>query len=178
VKAGILAATGTCVALADADFSMPPEEFDRFGIARLGANEIAIGSREAPGARRYAEPAYRHIMGRAFNRLVQLLLLPGIQDTQCGFKCLRRAAAVDLCRQQTIAGWGFDVELLYIARRHGYAIREVPIAWHYVRGSRINPVRDTVTMVRDVLAIRRNSRRGRYDGDPRAVGAARVRVPR
>lgn len=163
VRAGVLAATGDYIALADADFSMPVEEFDRFKPDVLGTYDVAIGSREAPGAHRYDEPLHRHLMGRVFNALVQLLLLPGIQDTQCGFKCLRREVAHELCQQQTISGWGFDVELLYMARKRGYSIREVPISWHYMPGSRINPLRDTLTMLRDILTIRANGQRGLYD---------------
>ncbi|HEX8035722.1 MAG TPA: dolichyl-phosphate beta-glucosyltransferase [Ktedonobacterales bacterium] len=170
VRAGVLAATGDYIALADADFSMPVAEFDRFKPSALGAYDLAIGSREAPGARRYDEPLHRHLMGRAFNALVQLLLLSGIQDTQCGFKCLRREVAHELCRRQTISGWGFDVELLYMARKRGYRIREVPISWHYMPGSRINPLRDTLTMLRDILTIRANGARGHYDA-PVAMSA-------
>ncbi|MGZ3664267.1 MAG: dolichyl-phosphate beta-glucosyltransferase [Ktedonobacterales bacterium] len=175
VRAGVLAATGDYIALADADFSMPVEEFDRFKPGALGAYDVAIGSREAPGARRYDEPLHRHLMGRAFNTLVRLLLLSGIQDTQCGFKCLRREVAHELCQRQTISGWGFDVELLYMARKRGYRIREVPISWHYMSGSRINPLRDTVTMLRDILTIRANGARGRYDTS--AAMSAPVAIP-
>ena len=163
VRAGVLAATGCRVAFADADFSMPPEQFDRFWPGALAGIDVVIGSREAAGARRFGEPAYRHLMGRVFNALVRMLLLPGIQDSQCGFKCIRREVAADLCQHQTIAGWGFDVELLYIARLRGYSIREVPISWYYERGSRIRPVRDTLTMVRDVLCIYRHGRDHRYN---------------
>lgn len=163
VRAGVLAARGELLALADADFSMPVEYFDRLIAALEGGCDLAIGSREAPGAVRYREPEYRHAMGRGFNALVRLLLLPGIQDTQCGFKCLRREVALDLCAAQTVAGWGFDVELLYIARRRGYTIREIGIPWHYMEGSRVNPLRDTLTMVRDVLRVWANARRGRYE---------------
>jgi glycosyltransferase involved in cell wall biosynthesis len=162
VRAGVLAARGDDVALADADLAMPVEQFDRFTPALLGDHEVAIGSREAPGAVRYDEPAYRHLMGRVFNSLVRWLLLPGLQDTQCGFKRLRREVAVELCQAQTITGFAFDVELLSIARRRGYAIREVPVSWYFVPGSRVSPVRDTVAMVRDVLRIRANLRRGHY----------------
>jgi glycosyltransferase involved in cell wall biosynthesis len=163
VREGLLAAQGEWVAIADADLSMPVEEFDRFTEGAAGPCDIFIGSREAPGARRFGEPAYRHAMGRGFNALVRLLLLPGIQDTQCGFKRLRRAVALDLCRRQTIAGWGFDVELLYIARRRGYTMREVGIDWYYMPDSRVSPLRDTLTMLRDVLQIGWNARRGAYD---------------
>lgn len=162
LSTGMLAATGDYIALADADLSMPIEEFDRFSVEALGPFDVAIGSREAPGARRYGEPWYRHLMGRVFNRLVQVLVLPGIQDTQCGFKCLRREVAVELCQCQTVLGWGFDVELLYVARQHGYRVLEVPINWYYKADSRIRLARDTISMVRDVLSIRTNSRQGRY----------------
>lgn len=176
VRSGVLAATGDYIALADADFSMPAEEFDHFRVDALGAYDVAIGSREAPGARRYDEPFHRHLMGRVFNGLVQFLLLPGIQDTQCGFKCLRREVAHELCQQQTISGWGFDVELLYLARKRGYRIREVPISWHYMPGSRINPLRDTITMLRDILTIRANGKRGVYDTPAPAPTPATVRA--
>jgi glycosyltransferase involved in cell wall biosynthesis len=172
VRGGILAARGDYVALADADFSMPVSQFDRFTQEVLGPYDIAIGSREAPSARRYGEPEYRHLMGRVFNRVVQLLLLPGIEDTQCGFKVLRRPVAVEVARRQTVEGWGFDVELLTIARRLGYAIREVGIDWHYIPDSRISPLRDTLTMLGDVLRIWRNSRRGRYGPTVQAAGKA------
>jgi dolichyl-phosphate beta-glucosyltransferase len=162
LSAGMLAAAGDYIAIADADLSMPVAEFDRFSVDALGPYDIAIGSREAPGARRFGEPWYRHLMGRVFNRVVQLLVLPGIQDTQCGFKCLRREVAVELCQCQTVAGWGFDVELLYAARQRGYRIVEVPINWYYKADSRVRLARDTISMVRDVLSIRANSRQGRY----------------
>jgi len=162
LRAGVRAARGRYVALADADFSMPVEELERFSDGALGEYDVAIASRAAEGALREGEPALRTIMSRTFNRLVRLLLLPGIQDTQCGFKFLRREVAVELCADQTIDGWGFDVELLYLARTRGYAIREVGITWRYVAGSRISPARDTLRMLRDLLAIRLNGWAGRY----------------
>jgi len=162
LSAGMLAAQGNYILLADADLSMPAEEFDRFAVDALGPYDVAIGSREAPGAKRFGEPWYRHLMGRVFNRLVQLLVLPGIQDTQCGFKCLRREVAVELCQCRTIDGWGFDVELLYAARQRGFSIVEVPINWYFKADSRVRLARDTISMVRDVLRIRANSRQGRY----------------
>lgn len=168
VRAGVLAATGDYVAFADADFAMPAAELGRFGPAIGTGCDIAIGSREVPGAQRFGEPAHRHLMGRVFNQLVQMLLLPGIEDTQCGFKVFRRDVGVDLCQHQTIEGWGFDVELLVIARLRGYRICEVPIPWHFIPGSRIHPVRDTANMVRDVLRVRANARRGVY-GKPATV---------
>jgi glycosyltransferase involved in cell wall biosynthesis len=173
VRLGVAQAVGKQIALADADFSMPLTEFRRFMPDALGDYDIAIASREAPGARRYGEPEYRHIMGRVFNRLVQWLLLSGIEDTQCGFKFLRRAVAQDIIGQLTIDGWGFDVELLYIARRHGYQIREIGVPWRYGSDSRVSPLRDTLTMIRDIGTIWLHSRKGRYDPLP-AAGNARI----
>jgi len=166
LRLGVAQAQGEQIALADADFSMPITEFRRFMPDALGDYDIAIASREAPGARRYDEPEYRHIMGRVFNRLVQWLLLPGIEDTQCGFKFLRRAVAQDTIQQLTIEGWGFDVELLYIARRHGYQIREIGVPWRYGSDSRVSPLRDTLTMIRDIVTVWLNSRKGRYAPAP------------
>ncbi|HEY7092466.1 MAG TPA: dolichyl-phosphate beta-glucosyltransferase, partial [Ktedonobacterales bacterium] len=168
VRLGVSQAVGEQIALADADFSMPITEFRRFMPDALGDYDIAIASREAPGAHRYGEPEYRHIMGRVFNRLVQWLLLPGIEDTQCGFKFLRRAVAQDIIQQLTIDGWGFDVELLYIARRHGYQIREIGVPWRYGSDSRVSPLRDTLTMIRDIGIVWVNSRKGRYNPLPTA----------
>ena len=164
IRAGVLAARGDYIALADADFSMPAEEFDRFGVAAAGEYDVAIASRTAPGAVRTGEPPNRRIMGAVFSLVVRALLVPGIRDTQCGFKCLRREAALDFCAHQTIEGWCFDVELLHIARLRGYRVREVPIAWHFVPGSRVHPLRDAASVLRDLLVIRLRSWRGRYGG--------------
>ena len=164
IHAGVLAARGAYIALADADFSMPAEEFDRFGIASAGAYDVAIASRTAPGATRTGEPPNRRVIGAVFSLVVRALLVPGIHDTQCGFKCLRREVALDFCAHQTIEGWCFDVELLHIARLRGYRVSEVPIAWHFVPGSRVHPLRDAASVLRDLLIIRLRSWRGRYGG--------------
>jgi dolichyl-phosphate beta-glucosyltransferase len=128
--------------------------------------DIAIASREAPGSVRYNEPQYRHITGRVFNTLIRLLVLPGLQDTQCGFKCIRTRVAQDILPYQTLTGWAFDVELLYIARCHGYRIIEIPIHWYFNADSKISVLRDSLRMFLDLLRIRRNARRGLYDRKP------------
>ena len=162
VRAGALVAQGDWLFLADADFSMPVQELSLFSPNDFPAADLLIGSREAPGAHRIGEPPYRHLMGRAFNLLVQWSLVRGVRDTQCGFKRLRREVALDLFLHQSITGWGFDVEILYIAQLRGYSIREIPISWYYKAGSKIHPLRDTLAMARDLLSIRRNARTGAY----------------
>ncbi|HSH01515.1 MAG TPA: dolichyl-phosphate beta-glucosyltransferase [Anaerolineae bacterium] len=163
VRTGMLAAKGDYLFIADADFSMPVEEVSKFVPPELSGYDVAIGSREAPGAVRYDEPYHRHLMGRVFNFIVKVLAVPGFQDTQCGFKCFRREVAHDLFQAQTIDGWAFDVEILFIARLRGYKIVEVPIHWYYFANSRINPVRDSLNMLIEVLRIRQKGWQGVYE---------------
>jgi dolichyl-phosphate beta-glucosyltransferase len=101
-------------------------------------------------------------MGRVFNTLVKLLAVRGFEDTQCGFKAFRRAAARDIFAHQSLTGWGFDVEILYIAAKRGYRVIEVPIHWYYKSDSRVSPVSDTLHMVRDLLTVRWYDLQGRY----------------
>ncbi len=164
VKAGILAARGEYRFMCDADLSMPIEQVTRFLPPHQPPQvAVAYASREAAGAVRYAEPAFRHWGGRLINLLVRQLALPGIQDSQCGFKCFRADAAQAIFPRQTLSGIAFDVEVLYLARRLGYILAEVPIDWYYNADSRINLLGDTLTMLRDLLRIRRNARMGVYD---------------
>ncbi len=163
VHTGLLAGRGEYLFIADADLSMPIQEVLKFLPPQASAYDVAIGSREVAGAVRYDEPQYRHLMGRVFNWIVRLLAVPGFQDTQAGFKCFRREAARQILKKQTIDGWAFDVELLFIARRCGLKIIEIPIDWHYQPNSRISPLRDSIEMVREVLSIRLKGARGFYD---------------
>lgn len=169
VRTGMLAAQGEYLFMADADFSMPVAEIAKFLPPQLGDYDVAIGSREAAGAVRYNEPEYRHFMGRVFNFYVKVLAIPGYEDTQCGFKCFRRDVALDILPNQTIDGWAFDVELLFIALRRHYRVVEVPVQWYYGANSRISPVRDTINMIREVLRIRANGWNGLYDRQPDAT---------
>jgi dolichyl-phosphate beta-glucosyltransferase len=162
VQKGMLAAKGAYRFFADADLSMPPTEITRF-IPPAVDIPIAIASREAPGAVRYNEPFYRHITGRVFNSLIRLLVLPALHDTQCGFKMFRADAAEDLFQRQTLMGWSFDVELLYIASQRNYPILEIPIPWYFNPESKINVLRDSWRMFTDLLTIRRNGRLKRYE---------------
>ena len=111
---------------------------------------------------RIGEPAYRHLVGRVFNSLIRWIALPGLQDTQCGFKCFREAVALDLFKRQTIKGWSFDVEVLFIAQHRGYRIVELPIQWYFNPESKISVWRDSLKMGMDLLRIRWNSLRGAY----------------
>jgi glycosyltransferase involved in cell wall biosynthesis len=162
VRRGMLAARGAYRFICDADLSMPIDQLPRFLPPQLNEVDIAIGSREAPGAHRYGEPALRHFVGRIFNWLVRRLTIPEIQDTQCGFKCFRRAAAEDLFAVQRLEGWTFDVEVLYVALRRGYRTVEVPIPWTYNAGSRVHVARDSLRMFADLFRIRRAWHRGDY----------------
>jgi len=162
VRTGMLAARGQYRFICDADLSMPIEEIDKFLPPQLVRFDIAVASREAPGAVRYNEPFHRHLMGRVFNTIVRLLAVRGLQDTQCGFKMFSAAAAEALFPLQTMNGWGFDVEVLFAARQWGYQIVEVPIHWYYKANTRIHPIRDSIDMFTEVLKIRRNGLRGMY----------------
>ena len=163
VRQGMLAAQGEFRFISDADLSMPIEEVLRFIPPQLEDSPIAIASREAPGAVRYDEPEYRHLVGRIFNLLVRLLLLKGLNDTQCGFKCFRADAAQRIFPLVTITGWTFDVEALFIGRKLGYKIAEIPIHWYYKSNSRVNVLRDSIHMGLDLLKIRLNGFFGKYD---------------
>jgi len=117
---------------------------------------------------RYNEPAYRHIIGRVFNTMVRWMALPGLQDTQCGFKLFRADVAERVFPLQTLTGMSFDVEVLFIARRMGYCISEVPVNWYFNSDSRVRVVQDSMRMGSDLLQIRRNAREGLYDAPLRS----------
>jgi dolichyl-phosphate beta-glucosyltransferase len=167
VRHGMLMGQGEYLFICDADLAMPIDEIAAFLPPALprGVYDVAIASREVQGAERIDEPVYRHIMGRVFNLLVRVLAVPGIQDTQCGFKMFTRSSAALSFGLQQLDGWSFDVEVLYIARHHHLRLIEIPIRWYYQRDSRVRPIQDTINMVRELLRIRRNGSHGLYDGD-------------
>lgn len=162
VRRGMFESLGEYRFICDADLSMPIEQVNRF-LPPVCKCDIAIASREAQGAVRYGEPYYRHITGRVFNTFIRLLVIPDLHDTQCGFKCFRASVAEDIFRYQTLNGWSFDVEILYIARLRGYQIEEIPIPWYYNADSKVSVWRDSLRMFIDLLTIRRNAHRGLYD---------------
>lgn len=173
VRAGAMMARGDYVLLCDADLAVPIEEWDRLRVQLENGFDVVIGSREGLGARRLGEPWYRHVMGRVFNMIVRLLAVGGIQDTQCGFKALRRAVAQDLFRRVRIYGddaprvngaavTAYDVELLYLAVRRGYRVAELPVPWRYGEETKVSPLRDSWRNLRDVLKVRWFALRGSY----------------
>jgi glycosyltransferase involved in cell wall biosynthesis len=165
VRLGMLAARGEYRFMCDADLSMPIEEVRRFLPPALKDFDVALGSREVPGAVRYNEPPYRHLGGRLINLLIRMLILPQLQDTQCGFKCFRAQVAEDLFQYQTLDGWSFDIELLFVAYRRRYRVVEVPVDWYYRTESKVSAIRDALRMIRDIFRIHANARRGLYDAN-------------
>lgn len=174
VRTGVLAARGDFILFSDADGSTPIKELKRLFLWLTEHDyDIVIASREGLGAQRHSEPYYRHLMGRGFNLLVQLLALPGISDSQCGFKLLKTQAAKEVFSRMKIYGdesalinfaytGAFDVEVLYLARKFGYKIKEIPVSWTYNRTERVSPLRDSWRMFKDVIRIRLNDFQGAY----------------
>jgi glycosyltransferase involved in cell wall biosynthesis len=162
VKAGLLSARGWYRFMCDADLSMPISELKSFLPPLLDNYDVAIGTREGAAARRVGEPRSRHLVGRMFNLFVQRLVLPGIHDSQCGFKMFTEPAVRTIVPRAAVDGWAFDVEMLAIARANGLRIAEVPIEWHYRSESRLSVPRDGVRMLREILAIRSRALGGVY----------------
>jgi dolichyl-phosphate beta-glucosyltransferase len=162
VKAGMLAAQGDYRFICDTDLSMPIEEITKFLPPHSDGYDISIATREGKLARRVGEPEYRHIMGRINNLIIQLTAVRGFEDTQCGFKMFSREAAQDLFSVQQMTGIGFDVEILFIAQKRGYRVREVPIVWYFDGDSRMRLIGDSLNIVREILQIRKNWNHGLY----------------
>ena len=162
VKLGMLEAKGEYRFMCDADLSMPVDGILKFIPPALEGVDIAIASREAKGAVRYNEPAYRHLGGRGINFLIQILILPGLNDTQCGFKCFRADVAEKLFNLQTLPGWSFDIEVLYIARKFGYHTHEIPIHWYHDAETKVRALPDAIRMFQDIFRIHANAWRGVY----------------
>jgi dolichyl-phosphate beta-glucosyltransferase len=154
VKAGLLACVGERVLVSDADFSTPIEELEKLE-GYLGEAEIAIGSRAIRGADvRERQPFYRVLLGKAGNKVIRLLAVPGIADTQCGFKLLEGDVARSLARELTIDGWAYDVELLWLAKKRGLRIAEVGVVWVNSAASKVDPLRAAFAALRDLVLMR------------------------
>jgi dolichyl-phosphate beta-glucosyltransferase len=154
LAAGVAVSRGRLVLISDADFSAPIEELSKLERAIAGGADVAIGSRAKRGAREVDQPVHRRAMGKGFNLLVQALLLPGLWDTQCGFKLFRGDVARDLFGRLRTDGFAYDVEVLYEARRSGLTVREVPVRWINSATTRVQAVRHSREMLKDVLRIR------------------------
>lgn len=163
VKAGMLDAKGDYRFICDTDLSMPIEEIVKFLPPHTDGYDISIATREGEGARRIDEPEHRHFMGRINNLIIKVAAVRGFEDTQCGFKMFNRESAEDLFTVQRMNGIGFDVEILFIAKRRGYKIREVPITWYFDPDSKIRLVQDSLNMLREIWQIRQNWREGLYE---------------
>lgn len=175
VQSGMLEAQGEWRLFTDFDQSTPLKEIEKL-FAFKDLYPVIIGSREIKGAIRDKEPWYRHIMGKVFNLFVQLLAIPGIYDTQCGFKLFSAQEAHHLFSSLVIYGrqksrhdaftGAFDVEVLYLARKFGYDIKEVPILWHHHETDRVSPVKDSVRMLKDIVRVRLADIQRKYPDKP------------
>lgn len=171
VKTGVEKSEGEIILFTDFDQATPLHEVEKL-LPFFPDFDIVIGSRQLPGAKREKEPFHRHLMGLVFNIIVQIIAVRGIWDTQAGFKAFKGDLAKDLFTKLKVYGKGqkvqgalvtaFDVELLFIAKKHGHKIKEVPIIWHHVSTSRVSPIKDSLRMLRDVIKIRMNDFRGVY----------------
>ena len=154
VRRGLLLARGQYILFSDADLSTPIEEIEKLLAALEAGADVAIGSRRLPTSEVDPQPFHRQIMGWVFSTLVRTLAVPGVRDSQCGFKCYRQAVARRLAAEQRMPGFSFDVEHLYLARRFGWRIDEVGVKWKDAPGTKVKPVRDSWRMLRDLFRIR------------------------
>ncbi len=177
VRSGLLQALGAVVMFTDADLSAPIDEAEAlFAAIRQGA-DIAIGSRWLERNRQtIRQPLYRQFFGRCFNAVTRAVMGLPFADTQCGFKAFTRAAAQTVFRLQTIERWGFDPEILFIARKRGYRIAEVPVSWAHDERTRMSYLRDGMRMLEDIAIVRWNALVGRYGR--KAEDVARAGAPR
>jgi len=169
VRNGLLQAVGEIVMFTDADLSAPMNEANQlFAAIRAGA-DVAIGSRWLERARQTtAQPWYRRFFGRCFNLITRLVMHLPYADTQCGFKAFRYEAAHHIFPLQRIERWGFDPEILFIAQKLKYTVREVPVSWGHDERSRMSYLRDGMRMLQEMVVVRWNSLVGRYDSDAAA----------
>jgi glycosyltransferase involved in cell wall biosynthesis len=170
VRNGLLQASGEVVMFTDADLSAPMEEAELLMAAIADGADVAIGSRWMDKTRQTIhQPLYRRFFGRCFNWVTRMVMGLPFKDTQCGFKAFKRPAAQIIFRLQRIERWGFDPEILFIARKLGYSIREVPVTWGHDERSRMSYLKDGMKMLQEMAVIRANSVAGRYDEDIAAL---------
>lgn len=174
VSAGVLAARGEYIIFADMDMSTPIHYLGECLSALRAGQDVVVGSREIEGAARLGQPLSRRILAKGFSLLVRTLLLPDVHDSQCGFKGFRREVAHDLFKSLVVFGHegqrvkgpmvtAFDVELLLLAKKRGYSVKEIPVIWRHVNRSQVHPIRDSNRMFRELVQVYINNRRGKYD---------------
>jgi dolichyl-phosphate beta-glucosyltransferase len=162
VKRGMLSAKGDLILFSDADLSTPITELDKF-LPLIPQYDIIIGSRGLKESNIIDyQPLYRRMMGRMFSSIVKIFSLRGISDSQCGFKLFKSSAVKKIFTNQQIERWGFDVEILYLAKKWGYSIKEMPVTWVNSKGSKLNALKDPLTMFFDILKIRFYDLSGKY----------------
>ena len=170
VRRGMLLARGARRLMCDADLSTPIEELGRLQAKMDEGFDVVIASRALPGSNvEVRQPWYRENMGRLFNLCVRVLALPGLADTQCGFKLFSARAAEEAFQGARLDGFSFDVEALYVARRRGFRIAEVPVTWRNDEATRVNTVKGMVAFL-DLARIRLHAWRGDYDAGPASRG--------
>lgn len=173
VRNGMLQARGCVVLFSDADLSSPIEEAPKLLQALASSADVAIGSRWLRAkTQTQRQPFYRQLFGRVFNLLLRLSLGLKFKDTQCGFKAFKQPAVQAIFPLQKIERWGFDPEILFLARKFGFKVQEVPVAWGHSGGTRINPLIDGSRMFLEVLRIRWNDLTGKYRRTQRPVHAS------
>jgi len=166
VRNGMLHATGEILLFSDADLSSPIEEADKLFTAIREGSDIAIGSRWVQKElQTRKQPLYRRLGSRGFNLFLRAILRLNFKDTQCGFKAFTQRAAITVFSLQQIERWGFDAELLYLARKYHFNVAEVPVAWAHRDGTRMHPFRDGINMVWDLLRVRWNAISGKYKSE-------------
>ena len=174
VRSGMLQALGEVVMFTDSDLSAPIEEADRLFAAIADGADIAIGSRWLEkGRQTHRQPFYRQFFGRCFNAVTRAVMGLRFADTQCGFKAFTRAAAQTVFQLQTIEGWGFDPEILFIAVKRGYRVDEVPVSWAHDERTRMSYLKDGMKMLEEIAIIRWNALCGRYGKQIEPIHRAR-----
>ena len=165
VRRGILDAKGQYILLCDADLSTPISEADKLIHILYGSRyDIVIGSRKLPQSQiEVRQPLYREFLGEVFSIMVRMFLIRGIKDTQCGFKCFTQRSAKRIFFKQRLNGFSFDVEVLYLARKYGFFIKEVPVRWLNSPQTSVKLIPDSIKMFIDLLKIRYNDFTRKYD---------------